>query len=57
MIAWRSKDCVFVGSKVTLIAAPDPTGGEVKSEVFDGLFLKLFPVNNLSTQYEHKNHF
>ena len=47
MIAWQSKVSVFVGSKVTLIPAPDATKGEVKSEVLDGLFLELFPVNNL----------
>ena len=57
MIAWRSKDYVFVGSKVTLIPAPDPTEGEVKPEALDGLFLKLFPINNLSTQSENKNNF
>ena len=54
MIAWQSKVSVFVGSKVTLIPTPDPTEGEVKSEVLDGLFLKLFLVNNLSTQSEYK---
>ena len=47
MVAWRSKDSVFGGSKVTLIPALDPTEGEVKSKVLDGLFLKLVPVNNL----------
>jgi len=57
MIAWKSKVSVFVGNKVTLIPAPDPTEGEVKSEVLDGLFLELFPVNNLSTQSEHQNSF
>ena len=57
MIAWQRKDCVFVGSKVTLIPAPDPTEGEVKSEVLDGPFLKLVPVNNLSTQSEHQKSF
>ena len=57
MIAWRSRDCVFVGSKVTLIPAPDPTEGEVKLEILDGLFLKIFSVINLSTQSEHKNPF
>jgi len=57
MIAWQRKDNVFVGSKVTLIPAPNPTEGEVKSEVLDGLFLKLFPVNNVSTQSEHQKSF
>jgi len=57
MIAWRSKDCVFVGSKVTLIPAPDPIEGEVKSEVLDGLFLKIFPVINLSNQSKHEKLF
>ena len=57
MIAWRSKDNVFGGSKVTLIPAPDPTEGEVKLEVLDGLFVKLFHVNNLSTQFEHQKPF
>jgi len=49
MIAWQSKVSVFVGSKVTLIPTPDPTEGEVKSEVLDGISLELFPINNLST--------
>jgi len=57
MIAWKSKVNVFVGSKVTLIPAPDPNEGEVKSEVLDGLFLKLVPINNLSTQSEHQKSF
>jgi len=57
VIAWQSKISVFVGSKVTLIPAPDPTEGEVKSEVLDGLFLKLVPVNNLSTKSEHEKLF
>ena len=57
MIAWQSKVSVFVGSKVTLILALDPTEGEVKSEVLDGLFMKIFPVNNLSNQSEHENLF
>ena len=57
MIAWWSKDSFFGGSKVTLIPAPDPTEGEVKSEALDGLFLKLFPINNLSTQSEHQKSF
>jgi len=57
MIAWRSKESVFVGSKVTLIPTPDPTEGEVKLEVLDGLFLKIFPVNNLSNQSEHEKLF
>jgi len=57
VIAWQSKVSVFVGSKVTLILAPDPIEGEVKSEVFDGPFLKLFPVNNLSTQSKHQKSF
>ena len=51
------KTSVFGGSKVTLIPAPDPIEGEVKSEVLDGLFLNLFPVNNLSNQSKHKNPF
>jgi len=57
MIAWQSKVSVFVGSKVTLIPTPNPTEGEVKSEVLDGPFLKLVPVNNLPTQSEHQNYF
>jgi len=48
---------VFVGSKVTLIPTPDPTEGEVKSEVLDGLFLKLVLVNNLSTKSKHEKLF
>ena len=43
MIAWRSKDSVFGGSKVTLIQAPDPTEGEETSEVLDGPFLEYLP--------------
>jgi len=43
MIAWQSKDSVFGGSKVTLIPAPDPTEGEVKSEVLDGHFSEDLP--------------
>ena len=31
MVAWGSKDSVFGGSKVTLIPAPDPIEGVVKS--------------------------
>jgi len=54
MIAWWSKDSVFGGSKVTLIPAPDPTKGEVKSEVLDCLSLKIFPVIILPNQYEHE---
>jgi len=57
MITWQSKVSVFVGSKVTLITARDPTKGEVKSEVLDGLFLELFPVNNLSNLSEHQTSF
>jgi len=57
MVAWWSKDSVFGGNKVTLIPAPDPTKGEVKSEVLDGLFLNLVPVNNLSTQSEQQKSF
>jgi len=38
MIAWWSKDNVFVGSKVTFVPAHDPTEGEVRLEVLDGLF-------------------
>jgi len=44
MIAWKIKVSVFVGNKVTLIPTPDPTGGEVKREVLDGIFLELFPL-------------
>jgi len=44
MVAWGSKDSVFGGSKVTLIPAPDPTEGEVKSEVLDDPFWKISPV-------------
>ena len=57
MIAWKSKVSVFVGSKVTLIPTPDPTKGEVKSEVLDGHFMKIFSVINLSNQSEHENPF
>ena len=57
MLVWRSKDSIFGGSKVTLIPAPDPTEGEVKSEMLDGPFMKLVPVNNLSTQFEHQKSF
>jgi len=57
VIAWQSKISVFMGSKVTLIPASDPTEGEVKSEVLDGLFLKLVPINNLSNKSEHENLF
>jgi len=57
VIAWQSKISVFVGSKVSLIPALDPTKGEVISEVLDGLFLKLVPVNNLSTKSEHEKLF
>jgi len=57
MIAWQSKVSVFVGSKVTLIPAPDPTEGEMKSEVLGGIFPKLVPVNNLSTQSEYQKSF
>jgi len=42
VIAWQSKISVFVGSKVILIPAPDPTEGEVKPEMFDGPFLETF---------------
>jgi len=51
----KQRQCFFCGGKVTLIPAPDPTEEEVKSEVLDGLFLNLVPVNNLSTQSEQKN--
>ena len=44
---------VFVGSNVTFVLAHDPTEGEVRSEVLDGLFLEIFHVTNLSTKYEH----
>jgi hypothetical protein len=37
----KQRQC-FCGSKVTLVPAHDPTEGEVKSEVLDGLFLKIF---------------
>ena len=57
MIAWRSKHYVFVGSKVTFVSAHDPTDGEVRSEVLDSLFLKIFSVINLSNQSEHENPF
>jgi len=58
---WKSNisDCMakqnqcFCGQQGHL----DPIEGEVKSEVFDGPFLKLFPVNNLSTQSEHQKSF
>jgi len=57
VIAWQSKISISVGSKVTLITALDPTEGEAKSKVLDGLFLKLVPVNNLSTKSEHEKLF
>jgi len=57
VIAWQSKINVFVGSKVTLIPAPDPTEGEVKPVMFDDPFLNLFPIKNLSTKYEHQKSF
>jgi len=57
VIAWQSKISVFVGSKVTLIPAPDPTEGEVKLEVLDSVFLKIFPVINLSNQSKHEKLF
>ena len=57
MIAWQSKVSAFVGSKVILVTAPDPTKGEVKTQMFVGPFLEAFSVNNLSTKYEHENLF
>jgi len=57
VIAWQSKISVFVGSKVILVATPDPTEGEVKPQMFVGPFLEDFYVNNLSTKSEHENLF
>ena len=57
MIAWQSKVSAFVGSKVILVTAPDPTKGEVKPQMFDGPFLEDFSVNNLSTKSEHEKLF
>ena len=48
---------VFVGSKVILVTAPDPTEGEVKPQMFVGPFLEAFSVNNLSTKSEHEKLF
>ena len=48
---------VFVGSNVTFVPAHDPTEGEVRSEVLDSLFLKIFLVINLSNQSEHEKTF
>ena len=44
---------VFVGSNVTFVPAHDPTEGEVRSEVLDGLFLEIFLITNISTKSEH----
>ena len=57
MIAWQSKVSVFVGSKVSLVTALDPTEGEVKPLMFVGPFLEAFSVNNLSTKSEHEKLF
>jgi len=57
VIAWQGKINVFVGNKVILVTAPDPTEGEVKPQMFDGPFLEDFFVNNLSTKSEHENLF
>ena len=57
MIAWQSKECVFVGSKVTLVLTHDSTEGEVRSKVLGSLFLKIFPVINLSSKSEHEKPF
>ena len=57
MIAWQSKESVFVGSKVILVIALDPTKGEMEPQMFDGPFLEAFSVNNLSTKSEHENLF
>ena len=51
---------VFLCSKVTLIPAPDPTEGEVKSEVFDGPLFKLFLLTtyqlnlNIKSLFNHQ---
>ena len=47
------KNSVFVASKVTLVPAHDSTKGDVRSKVFGNLFLKIFPVINLSSKSEH----
>ena len=52
-----SKVSVFVGSKVILVTAPDPTKGEVKPQMFVGPFLEAFSINNLLTKSEHENLF
>jgi len=54
VIAWQGKINVFVGSKVILVTARDPTEGEVKPQMFDGPSLEAFFVNNLSTKFEHE---
>ncbi len=48
------KNNVFVGSNVTFVPAHDPTEGEVRSELLEALFLKIFSVFNLSKKYEHE---
>ena len=45
---------VFVGSKVTLVPTHDSTEEEVRSKVFGSLFLKIFPMINLSSKSEHE---
>ena len=57
MIAWQSKISVFVGSKVIIVTAPDPTEGEVKPQMFVGPFLEDFSVKNLLTKSEHEKLF
>ena len=50
----KQKNCVFVGSNVTFVPAHDPTEEEVRSEVLEALFLKIFLVVNQSNKYEHE---
>ena len=57
MVAWQSKISVFVGSKVILVTAPDPTEGEVKPQMFVGPFLEDVSVNNLPTKSDHEKLF
>ena len=48
---------VFVGSKVILVTAPDPTEEEVKPQMFDGPFLKLSLLTTYQLNLSMKSYF